>query len=184
MNLLSKFIEQQRQYKITPYLNGHVLDLGCGFGAVIRYHNLNPDSYVGVDQNPTIINWLRVNFPQYRIEQRDLDFDLLNFNEKFDTIVMTAVLEHLKKPSSLFEQIPNLLTKEGVVVITTPTPFGGEIHKFGSSVGLFYREAANDHERFYNKQDLHSILRTHGLRPIYFKRFLMGGNQILVGRLI
>lgn len=45
--LLSPFLERQRFRKVIPYLNGRILDYGCGTGGLARY--VPPERYQGVE---------------------------------------------------------------------------------------------------------------------------------------
>ncbi len=183
MKPLSVYIEKQRQRLIAPHLNGRILDLGCGYGALVRLNQPLPENYLGVDQLPHVQQWFKHQFPEYHIEILDLEADTLEVHSRFDTIVMTACLEHLKNPDHFFDQIPQLLTSNGKVLITTPTPFGGKIHAFGSKFGFFYPEAAADHEIFYNRDTLRVLFSLHGLKMVEYSSFMFGGNQLAVGKL-
>ena len=179
--LLAKFVRQKRTLAVLPHIQGDVLDLGCGVSRIPRY--LNPNSkYVGVEINPKFIKWLRDNYPRHTFYQWDLVTGNLCFHSQFDTVLMIAVLEHLRNPDNVMKQIPALLKPDGKLVMTTPTPLGGKIHAIGARIDLFYKEAADQHEGFYNRDQISTLLSKYDLEIIYFKLFLSGGNQIVVSK--
>ena len=183
MKPLSVYIEKQRQRIIAPHLEGQILDLGCGYGALVRHNTPRPENYLGVDQLFPVQQWFNSKFPEYRVEILDLESDSLEVCLQFDTIVMTACLEHLRNPNHIFGQLPQLLKSNGKILITTPTPLGGKIHAAGAKIGLFYQEAAEDHEVFYNRETLRELLSRHGVIMVEYSQFMFGSNQLAVGKL-
>lgn len=110
---------------VLPYIQGDVLDLGCGVSRIPKY--LKPGSkYVGVEISTKFIEWLKENYPHYTFYQWDLENDQLNLNSQFDTVLMIAVLEHLHNPDNILKQISSFLKPDGKLVMTTPTPLGGK----------------------------------------------------------
>ena len=164
---------------VLPYIQGDVLDLGCGVSRIPKY--LNTDSkYVGVEISTKFIEWLKENYPHYTFYQCDLENDRLNLNSQFDTVLMIAVLEHLHNPDNILKQISSLLKPDGKLVMTTPTPLGGKIHSIGARIGLFYKEAADQHEGFYNRDQISTLLSKYDLEITGFELFLSGGNQLVI----
>jgi SAM-dependent methyltransferase len=80
--------------------NGHVLDLGCGTGAVLerlRAIGAPLASYTGVDQSPAMLARARAKLgalPGVRFERLDLEHDPLPAGP-FDLVTSAWALEHL-----------------------------------------------------------------------------------------
>jgi len=181
---MSVYLERRRQTIISPFIKGRILDLGCGFGAFVRFNRPSPENYLGIDEHDPALEWYKSNYPEFRVKKVDLESDRINSQAPFDTIVLTALLEHLKNPDGIFSQFRGLLNPNGIVLITTPTPLGGKIHYFGAKFGFFYLEAADDHEKFYTREDLRDLLDRHGLKMVHYNKFLFGGNQFSVGQML
>jgi len=180
--LLSAFLQRQRRRVVSPYIHGDVLDLGCGITDI--WALLRPDQhYVGVEGHPGMLCWLRENRPGYEFHRRDLDKDELALERQFDTILLLAVIEHLKKPDRILAQIPRYLKLDGKLLITTPSPLGDVIHKIGARIGLFYMEAVREHETIFTYDALRARLERTGLKVIYYQSFLLGGNQLFICQL-
>ena len=179
--LLTAFLARQRLAAIWPYLHGDVLDLGCGSAEVSTY--LSPGQvYVGIDRRIPLIARLRQRYPQHRFLACDFDAEPLALDRRFDTVVLLAVIEHLRQPDSLFAQLPSLLQPFGRVVMTSPSAWGNWIHAGGARLGLFSSEAAGEHHTIFSARALAARLEPHGLKIDVFRRFVWGGNQLFVCR--
>jgi 2-polyprenyl-3-methyl-5-hydroxy-6-metoxy-1,4-benzoquinol methylase len=166
---------------VLPFLEGDVLDLGCGLATVSEF--LEPGQrYVGVEVSSSWMDYLRTHRPQHTFYQRDFDVEPLNLDLKFDTILLIAVIEHLEQPGFLLKQLPALLRPTGKVVITTPSPLGDRVHQVGSKIGLFSKEAQHEHETIYTTGSMRNILEANGLELISARKFLLGGNQLFIGQ--
>ena len=177
--LLSEWILRNRYRKVFPHVRGEVLDLGCGY-SIMPGHFPDLPRYIGVDAADGPIAYLRDRYPHYEFFRCDLNLEELSIEGQFDTIILSAVLEHLKTPGRIFSQLSRYLKPDGRVLLTTPTPVGGWIHSLGARLGLFYREAQREHEAFYSFEDLRALVDRHGLAVVHFERFLFGGNQFLI----
>lgn len=180
--LLSAFLQRQRRTAVSPYIYGDVLDLGCGVTDI--WTLLRPDQhYVGVEGHAGMLRWLIENRPGHEFHQRDLDKDDLALEGQFDTILMLAVIEHLKEPDRVLAQIPRYLKPDGKLLITTPSPWGDVIHRNGARIGLFYMDAVRQHQTIFTYDGLRVRLERNGLNTIHYQTFLLGGNQLFVCQL-
>jgi 2-polyprenyl-3-methyl-5-hydroxy-6-metoxy-1,4-benzoquinol methylase len=177
--LLSEYITRQRLRMVRPYLKGDILDLGCGYTRIPFL--LDPDqAYVGIDHDPTVIQWGRNRYPKHKFYLLDLEEDQSQNLRHYDTVLMIAVLEHLDRPGAILQQVTKFIVPTGNLVITTPTPLGGFIHSIGTHLGLFYQEAKEDHKRFYSRKLLEKTLQIHNLSINLYRKFLWSGNQLAV----
>jgi len=67
-------------------INGSVLDLGCGTGALLEHLNVPPESYIGVDVSEKMLEKARCKFPGYTFHLGDMA-NLPFTNEQFDNVV-------------------------------------------------------------------------------------------------
>ena len=177
--LLTPFLTQQRMKAIAPFLRGDILDLACGFGKVIPL--LKPgQGYLGIEGNLPFIDTLSNLYPGQKFIQRDLDEDDLALDQKFDTILLVAIIEHLERPDRLVAQLPRYLKPGGRLVMTTPSPFGDKIHRAGAIVGLFSKDAVKEHETIFSHRMMLDLLEQNGLELERYRRFLLGGNQLFI----
>lgn len=177
--LLSDYLQQQRLATVLPFVRGDILDLGCGTAPLTAYLAVH-QTYTGVEGDFRFVQWLQTHRAPHSFYQRDLDSADLDLPQTFDTIVMTAVVEHLSRPERLFQQLPSYLKARGQVLITTPSPLGHRIHALGARVGLFSQAAAEDHKTIFTLATLEVSLSASGLTVTHQRLFLLGGNQLCV----
>ncbi len=187
MPLLSKFLTQARLTQVSEHVGRKILDIGCGYGELLEHLGSEVDSVVLVDRSPERQARVEEKLAKQAVRGRFVRGDIEQGNlaltrASFDTVVMAALLEHLKMPGNALREIQRLLEPGGRLLLTTPTPLGGWIHKISSYLGLTYREAAQEHERFYARTSLISLLEIHGFEVQLFKSFLFGLNQFVVAR--
>jgi len=59
--------------------------------------------------------------PSYpNLEKHNSLFETFNTNEKFDTIILNHVLEHIEEPITLLKHIKNWLSPDGVLILGVP----------------------------------------------------------------
>lgn len=106
---------------LMPYVgNGvRVLELGCYAAELLDYLPPYDLYYVGLDIDRGA---LRVAKNRHHIEtlQVDLNAWSLPFKAKFDVIVCTETLEHLRDPEKILIQFKELLSKQGVILLSLP----------------------------------------------------------------
>jgi len=180
--LLSDYATQQRWQAILPHVRGAVLDVGCGTTRLPD--RLDPGQpYVGVDISPVILQRNRDRYPQHRFVQANIDVEGLDVGgAQFDTIVMSAVLEHLHDPPHALGVVRPLLKPEGRLLLTTPSPLGDWVHKIGSSLGLFYAEKVVKHVTIFDGKALVAVVEEAGFAVENYQPFLLGINQLVICR--
>lgn len=177
---VSQYLEGLRMRAIRPYVVGQILDIGCGYGSVIRTLVPATEDYVGIDHNLVVVQWLHKQYPAYQFLTLDMDSDSIQLPRKFDTVLMIAVLEHLATPARLIASMVGILKPSGRIVVTTPTPFGGWVHTIGGGLGVFSREAKDDHKGFYDRGSLARLFQNAGLKLVEHHYFMAGMNQLSI----
>lgn len=176
--LLSPLLRAIRIHAVRHQLRGDVLDFGCSSGTLSC---LVPcDRYWGVDIDSESIAMARRLHPSHRfmkINSAEAGFDL-----DFDTIVALAVLEHVQNPALLLKSFASWLREGGSVIVTTPHPSFGWVHRLGAAAALFSREAEREHIMLLDRKMMSVIVSRAGLEIAMHRRFLMGANQLFVLR--
>jgi ubiquinone/menaquinone biosynthesis C-methylase UbiE len=187
MPLLSRFLTHARLSRVAKHLGGDVLDAGCGYGELLDYLPPHVHSVTLLDRSPERLPRLQTRFARGSVQAKFLLGDIavgeiVLPGASFDTVVMAALLEHLKIPGAALREARRLLKPGGSLVLTTPTPLGGRLHAWGSYLGLTYREAADEHEGFFDHEALKRLLHDEGFACELYQRFLLGMNQLAVAR--
>ena len=187
MPLLSRFLTHARLSRVAKHLEGEVLDAGCGYGELLDYLPAHVQSLTLLDRSPERLLRLQTRLARGTVKAKFLLGDIAVGEvalpgASFDTVVMAALLEHLKTPGEALREARRLLKPGGRLVLTTPTPLGGRLHAWGSRLGLTYREAADEHEGFFDHEGLRRLLSEEGFHCKLYERFLLGMNQLVVAR--
>lgn len=168
---LEKFLAGKRA-KIANQLisgklrNGKILDIGCGVYPFFLKNTVFSGKY-GIDKNFSTVQDKEINLEKVNIENEKLPY-VDNF---FDTVVMLASIEHFKKENieDILKEIYRALKKEGILVITTPTPIGNRILRLLALLNLVSKEEINDHKCSFSKEDMLNYLKTAGFSYANFK---------------
>lgn len=173
--LLSPLLRQKRFNAVKPYLYGRVLDFGCGSGGLAEF--VSSDSYLGVEIDEFSLKTAKNRFPSHRFVSELPDTD-----EKFDTIILLAVIEHVKDPSALLNKLTKYMSSDpkARIAVTTPHPSVDWVHDLGASLGLFSKHANEEHEELLDKRKLKLAGEKTGLRLLTHKSFLFGANQLAI----
>lgn len=181
--LLSPFLRQRRIAIAINYIKGKVLDFGCGTGLLAKY--IPSKFYIGVDIDQDSLDKAKKNFSGYTF----LNTNKIGFNDikqygPFNTIILLAVIEHIKEPDKLLIELSNLINYSGQILITTPHPASSIIHNIGSKIGLFSKAANKQHENYYNYEQMKRLCLKNNLKIVSYRRFLLGINQLFILKLI
>ncbi|WP_347839087.1 methyltransferase domain-containing protein [uncultured Draconibacterium sp.] len=102
------------QKYIPKNVSGDLLDLGCGkaplYGIYRKYTN-----------TITCVDWYNSSHSNnYTDIFADLNKVLPLEAERFDTIILSSVLEHLKDPNLIFSEMNRILRNNGKIILSVP----------------------------------------------------------------
>lgn len=109
--------------QIIPILRDHlsksarILEIGSGSGALVSLLRKEFLNTVGIEPSSYFCNYAK---KKYDIDIKNMPFELLGLDEKFDAIVALDVIEHVVSPSELLELMQSILNDKGIVIIVTP----------------------------------------------------------------
>ena len=176
--LLSPFLRARRIAAVRPFLaRGRVLDIGCGTGQLAGL--VESSRYMGVDQDAASVAAARRARPAHRF-LTTAEFMASPPQEPFDLIVGLAVIEHIADPAEWLTWLRSHLAPTGQVLLTTPHPLGRRVHDLGGRIGVFSREAAEEHHDFLDRGRMAAVAGRAGFRLARSRPFLLGANQLFV----
>ncbi len=176
--LLSPFLQRRRIAQAVPFLRGRILDYGCGNGEL--FGELTPaqrDHYVGFDPDAEVIAAARARFPAARLTDR-----IEELGAAFDSVASLAVIEHVPSVPAYLATLHRLLADEGEAVLTSPRQSIDLVHRVGARLGLFSREANEEHNEYVSERTVAGYCAPLGLELRLFRSFLLGANQLFVLR--
>jgi glycosyltransferase involved in cell wall biosynthesis len=153
-----------------------ILDLGCGPGELAHVLIERGHDVVGVDLQP----------PQYRLSgfvQANINDGIPpSITEKFDTILLADVLEHLTDPLGLLVEAREHLTPGGVILASLPNAVHWSVRaqiamgRFDyASKGILDRT----HLRFYTDASARRLFADAGLEVATFRTTAIPWNEVL-----
>jgi SAM-dependent methyltransferase len=99
---------------LKSYASGQLLDLGCGFVPLYSIYR----EYV---ESVTCVDWANTLHPSPHLDlEVDLNQPIPLETDRFDTILLTDVLEHIAEPSQLMSEIARLLKPDGKLILGVP----------------------------------------------------------------
>ena len=104
------------------------------------------------------------DYPEFDIEKDSL----MHENESIDFITMNAVIEHIKNPDNIFNEIKRVLKKNGLIFIRTPN--------WQMDFKNFYNDPT--HVTPYTPQTLNQIFKLHKLKSIFIEPGLIEKNWL------
>tara|TARA_Y100001972_G_scaffold128907_1_gene192613 strand:+ start:6348 stop:7109 length:762 start_codon:yes stop_codon:yes gene_type:complete len=102
-----------------------VLDVGCGNGII----SLNVGT-LGVQVLALDVSEKAISMAKTRNKFKNVCFQVLpaeglsTIKEKFDVVICSEVLEHLTDPSGLLSELHNMMTNNGMLIVTVPNGLG------------------------------------------------------------
>lgn len=148
---------------IQKYVNKKekFIEIGAGTGNVSRY--LQKNGYENISVGEMHLNGLK--YAQSYGMKNCYQFDLLDtpFRNEFDTVCMFDVLEHIPNDSMALQNVHNMLTKEGKIVLTVP-----------SHMWLWNRDdTIAGHKIRYTKKELAEKLEQNGFEVLTARYFFI-----------
>ena len=149
-----------------------VLDVGCRAGLQDRLYK-HIKKVVGIDIDLDTLKKAKTNVTQFY--KLGGDGCILPFKKnKFDAIINTEVIEHVKDPIAMLKEFNNVLKKGGYLMLTTPNRhrIANYIRKLiGKEFKIPYYIHSGPggyHLREYTRQELTKDLNKAGFRVIKF----------------
>lgn len=125
--LWNKFVASKAEDRLMLFLRNNlnkdktILELGCGTALnlqKINSSNIKFMRYLGVDLSPDMLAIAKNKFKEItNIEFKRGDITKLNIKERFDIIICTWVLSHLKTPHTAVNEVQKLLKPKGRIFL-------------------------------------------------------------------
>jgi len=144
-----------------PLLVGKkVLDIGCGSGSLTFYIAKQGFKVLGLDISQRAVKCCKLNAKILKLVKKT-HFEVADFPEKFpkgkfDLVICSEIIEHIQKDNECLSKIHNLLSKNGILIISAPSSNSllykiGLLKRFDEKVGHVRRcTIENLQEKLYN----------------------------------
>lgn len=147
-----------------------ILDIGCGVGTIDFYLVKKGADVLGIDISQNAILIARKNAQNFSLNKK-ARFEAVNFPEsvpkgKFDIIVCSEVLEHLKQDKTAITKIKNLLQNGGMVIASSPS-LNAPLYKMGLLKGFDWEVG---HLRRYTLESFVKLFESSGFKVLETKK--------------
>lgn len=113
-----------------------VLDIGCGNGFLACAVSRKAKKVIGIDISKKNIEFAKKRFSKNNIEYLIGDATAYSFNQKFDIIILSNVLEHIKNRIEFLQKIKSLAPK---ILIRVPLITRDWLSVYKKEMGCEYR---------------------------------------------
>lgn len=179
--IFSPFLEEWRMKRVGKWLKGKkILDIGCGTGGLLT---LIPKEvkYTGIDIDKESIEKAKKRRKNnVKFYSLDISKNKFPFKNKFDSIVLCAIIEHLDNPDQMLINLRHYLSNDGRIIITTPTEKAEKILRMGSKLRLFSSEAFSEHKQHFPKENLIKLMNKCNLEIVHYESFELGFNHLII----
>lgn len=160
--LLEKFLAKKRAKKANSLIpkelrKGRILDIGCGFNPYFLISSNFKEKH-GIDPS---VNLSSIKDTNIKLLKLDVTKKKLPFNSNyFDIVTMLAVFEHIERADLKFvmEEIFRILRKDGILILTTPSPWSDGILYLMAKIGLISKEEMDEHKHHYDREAIKGII--------------------------
>ena len=111
--LVHHIFNKELQKIAVNYASGRLIDVGCGEKPYKEIFAPYIIKHIGVDHSGCLHD--RSNIDLYGIA-----YDLPILDQSFDTLLSTAVLEHLEEPEKAISEAARVLRKGGIAIYSVP----------------------------------------------------------------
>lgn len=164
--------EDLRIRHVKFFLNGKLLDIGCGYNRLVKEYRLSNGDGIGVDVYP----WDGVD---YCVE----DSAKLSFPDKvFGSVTMVACINHIPNREAVLNEAHRVLKDDGVLIITYLTPFISKIwHAWAFWDDDQHERGMKDGEVWgFTPHEIESIIEAAGFTIQERVKFAWKINNLLV----
>ena len=143
--------------KRLPIKQRKILDIGCGFGWLLKNLKEKYWKKYGIEINEEAKNIAKKN----KIKV----FDNLIFlkNKKFDVVSMIHVIEHLRNPINDLKKIKKNIKRKGYLIIETPDFDSAMARKYNKKFRLLHDKT---HISLFSAESLMRLVRNLGFQII------------------
>ena len=186
MELSIPLVNKKRIDDIIPFLKNPVLDVGCYIGNEVRFFSNLNFKVSGVDVNENALIKARKKSPDLHFYQ--LNFENTPSKEKYNSIYLFDVIEHIFDYKNMLKNIVKSLNKNGNLIITTPNMLSLK-NRLEILVGKSRPFNTFPHIRFFTPQTIRKELESQGLDVVFLKTYSkyplpqgLGGSMTVVGK--
>jgi 2-polyprenyl-3-methyl-5-hydroxy-6-metoxy-1,4-benzoquinol methylase len=151
-NIIFKFISP---YLDRPFSDNHILEIGCGWGGIVKYFTDRGFQVSGIDINQEAVNFGKDLYGLNLMADTIMSH---SFVTRPDLIIVSHYLEHSLNPISELARLKEVLEPGGLLYIETP----GILNLYSSYKRDFLLYLQNAHINLFTSNTLSGTLNKSG----------------------
>lgn len=161
---LSQYFEAAK--KIHSFIGDinikNILEVGSGPGGILKYFEDKKNSNVlGIDLDQRYLDYGIKN----NLKLINSTVESFSSNNKYDLIIVCHVLEHLKNPISLLEQLKSFLNNDGTIYIEVPSLESVKDGAYGKNLQNYLHLA---HVSHFTEKSIKDLINISGYKILNF----------------
>lgn len=156
-----------------------VCDVGCGESArLLNYVKTKIKQGIGLDELVTPHKEGNLVFKTVDVNKEKLPLK----NESVTVVTLLAVIEHVKYPDKLVKEAYRILKKDGVLIMTTPSPQNEALLNLLSKLKLVDPYMIDQHQTYFDLKLLSELATKNKFMVKKTQTFELGLNLLLVAQ--
>lgn len=94
-----------------------LMEIGSGSGSLLKLLREHFPKAEGIEPNLRFCSFAK---KKYKISIKNIGYESLKFNKKYDAIIALDVIEHVASPANFMKAVNKLLNSNGVCLLVTP----------------------------------------------------------------
>ena len=140
----------------------NILEVGSGPGGILKYFEDKKNSNVlGIDLDQRYLDYGIKN----NLKLINSTVESFSSNNKYDLIIVCHVLEHLKNPISLLEQLKSFLNNDGTIYIEVPSLESVKDGAYGKNLQNYLHLA---HVSHFTEKSIKDLINISGYKILNF----------------
>ena len=111
--LVNRIHNKSLSNAMSQYIDGKLIDIGCGTKPYAEMTRPYVDEHIGVDHQDTMHD-------KTNIDRFGTAYEIPAEDAEFDSAICTAVLEHLEEPETALRECYRILKTGGIAIYTVP----------------------------------------------------------------
>ncbi|RLA07952.1 MAG: hypothetical protein DRQ51_04245 [Gammaproteobacteria bacterium] len=157
--------------------NLKILDIGCYDGEVSAFYKKKTNIVDGADINEEPLLKAKERINDTFIVDLDQKWENIS-SDKYDVVIMSAVLEHVFDYRNVFTEINRVLKNNGIFIHATPnaTSLRSRIELLNGDVPNWFKNF--EHIRLWTRKYLNNTIKEYGFSESYFTGCFVSDKKI------